>query len=121
LPKDRHESAKRMRRGISELSGNDVAVIVPDTEIAHTDYFRSKEVTIGSSGIRRISNKFGSKERFGREKFGGPDVMGDESAGTAALLEGQVSEGIPIVVVWELAYGMGTGIRMAKSYSHRRS
>ena len=76
LPKDRHESAKRMRTGISELSGNDVAVIVADTEIAHTDYFRSKEVTIGSSGIRRISNKFGSKERFGREKFGGPDVMG---------------------------------------------
>jgi coenzyme F420-0:L-glutamate ligase / coenzyme F420-1:gamma-L-glutamate ligase len=120
LPKDSDESAKKIRKVISDLCGKDVAVVVTDTELAYTDYFGSKEVAIGFSGIRPVSNKFGSKERFGREKFGGADVIVDELANAAALLEGQTSEGIPVVIVRGLAYDRGGDNRVSFSPEIRR-
>ena len=120
LPKDSDESAKKIRKGISDLCGKDVAVVVTDTELAYTDYFGSKEVAIGFSGIRPVSNKFGSKERFGREKFGGADVIVDELANAAALLEGQTSEGIPVVIVRGLIYDRSGDNRVSFSPEIRR-
>lgn len=115
LPKDPSSSAKKIRERILKLSGKNVAVILTDTEIAYTDNFGSKEVAIGFSGIRPLSNKFGSKERFGREKFGGADVVVDEIACAAALLEGQTSEGIPVVIIRGLDYDRGDEFK--KSFS----
>ena len=109
LPKDPNASAKRIREELAKISGKDVAVVVTDTEIAYTNFFGSTEVAIGTSGIRPVSNKFGSKERFGREKFGGADVIADELACAAALLEGQTSEGIPVVIIRGLEYDKGDG------------
>ena len=111
LPKDPKISAKNIREEITQLCGKDVAVVLTDTELAYTDYFGSKEVAIGFSGIRPVSNKFGSKERFGRDKFGGADIVVDELAGAAALLEGQTSEGIPVVIVRGLEYDKQAMIR----------
>lgn len=107
LPKEPNASAKKIREAILKMTGKDIAVVLTDTEIAYTDNFGSKDVAIGFSGIRPISNKFGSKERFGREKFGGADVIVDELACAAALLEGQTSEGIPVVIIRGLDYDKG--------------
>ena len=51
-----------------------------------------------------MSQYFGSKDRFGKEKFGGADVIVDEIACAAGLLTGQTSEGIPVVIVKGLDY-----------------
>lgn len=104
LPLDPYSSARRIRDDVCSRSGKDVSVLVTDTEIAFTSFYGSTEVAIGYSGIRPISNRFGSKDRYGREKFGGADVIVDELACAAALLSGQTTEGIPVVI-------KGTGLR----------
>lgn len=104
LPKNSDASAKRIRDELCRLTGKDVSIIITDTEIAFTNFYGSTEVAIGHSGIRPVSNKFGSKDRFGTEKFGGADVIVDELACAAALISGQTSESIPIVIVRGLEY-----------------
>ena len=99
LPKAPSASAKKIREELTEITGKNVAVIVTDTEISYTNLYGSRDVAIGFSGIRPISRQFGSKDKFGREKFGGADIIVDELACAAALLEGQTSEGVPVVVV----------------------
>ena len=59
---------------------------------------------MGFSGIQPVSQLFGTRDRFGREKFGGADVVVDELGAASALLMGQTSEGIPVVVVKNLAF-----------------
>jgi coenzyme F420-0:L-glutamate ligase / coenzyme F420-1:gamma-L-glutamate ligase len=104
LPSNPNFSAKKIRENLSKQSGKDVAVVITDTEIAFTNIYGSSEIAIGYSGIRPVANRFGSKDRYGREKFGGADVIVDELACAAALLGGQTSEGIPVVIVRGLDY-----------------
>ncbi|MDG6996979.1 MAG: coenzyme F420-0:L-glutamate ligase, partial [Nitrososphaerota archaeon] len=99
LPKDPKASARRIREDFRKISGKNVAVVMTDTEIAYGNLYGSTEVAIGFSGIRPVSRLFGTKDRFGREKFGGADIIVDELACAAALLEGQTSEGVPVVIV----------------------
>ncbi len=110
LPKDPSSSAERIRHEISKIVGVNVAVVITDTEIAFTNFSGSTEVAIGYSGIRPVAQMFGSKDRFGREKFGGADIIVDELACAAALLAGQTSEGIPVVIVKGLKYPKEEGI-----------
>ena len=104
FPKDPKASAKKIREDLRKISGKNVAVVITDTEIAYGNLYGSTEVAIGFSGIRPVSRLFGSKDRFGREKFGGADIIVDELACAAALLEGQTSEGVPVVIVRGLDY-----------------
>jgi coenzyme F420-0:L-glutamate ligase / coenzyme F420-1:gamma-L-glutamate ligase len=104
LPLDPNESAYRIRRELIKWVGGDLAVVITDTEIAFTHAFGSIEVAIGFSGIRPVAQDFGSKDRFGKEKFGGADIIIDELASAAALLMGQTSEGIPVTIVNGLKY-----------------
>jgi coenzyme F420-0:L-glutamate ligase / coenzyme F420-1:gamma-L-glutamate ligase len=104
LPLDPNESAYRIRRELIKWVGGDLAVVITDTEIAFTHAFGSIEVAIGFSGIRPVAQDFGSKDRFGKEKFGGADIIIDELASAAALLMGQTSEGIPVAIVNGLKY-----------------
>ena len=71
FPKDPKASAKKIREDLRKISGKNVAVVITDTEIAYGNLYGSTEVAIGFSGIRPVSRLFGSKDRFGREKFGG--------------------------------------------------
>ena len=104
LPADSNRSADAIREGLSGLCGRDVAVIITDTEVTFTHLFGSQDVALGYSGIRPVAHLFGSKDRFGREKFGGADVIVDELAGASALLMGQTSEGVPVVIARGLKY-----------------
>lgn len=104
LPADPNRSAARIRQGLATLCGGDVAVIITDTEVAFTHLFGSQDIALGYSGIRPVACEFGSRDRYGREKFGGADVIVDELAGASALLMGQTSEGVPVVIVRGLKY-----------------
>ena len=104
LPKDPKASARKIREDFRKISGKNVAVVMTDTEIAYGNLYGSAEVAIGFSGIRPVSRLFGTKDRFGREKFGGADIIVDELACAAALLEGQTSEGVPVVIARGLEY-----------------
>ena len=113
LPADPSQSASSIRAGLSRICGVDVAVVITDTEVAFTHLYGTVDIAVGFSGIEPVSQLFGSKDRFGREKFGGADVVVDELAAAAALLMGQTSEGIPVVVVSNLAYGKRRGDELA--------
>lgn len=104
LPADPSASASGIREELRKLSGADVAVVITDTEISFTHLYGTTDVAIGFSGIEPVSRRFGSPDRFGREKFGGADIVVDELAAAAALLMGQTSEGVPVVLVKNLAY-----------------
>lgn len=104
LPLNANGSAASISQGLSKLCGAEVSVVITDTEVAFTHLYGSMEVALGSSGIRPVTQFFGAKDRFGREKFGGADVVVDELAGAAALLMGQTAEGVPVVIAKNLKY-----------------
>jgi coenzyme F420-0:L-glutamate ligase/coenzyme F420-1:gamma-L-glutamate ligase len=104
LPLDANDSAASIGRGLRQLSGAEVSVVVTDSEVAFTHLYGSMDIALGSSGIRQVTQLFGAKDRFGREKFGGADVVVDELAGAAALLMGQTAEGVPVVIAKNLKY-----------------
>ncbi|MBI2832549.1 MAG: coenzyme F420-0:L-glutamate ligase [Chloroflexi bacterium] len=95
-PPDPDKAALELRQNIRKLTGKEVAVIISDT----TPYlFGSLDLPIGSSGIETVARKFAEKDRFGRPKYGGVDLIAYELTGAAALLIGQASEGIPVAVI----------------------
>lgn len=104
LPSSPNESASKIRKELTKHVGGDVAVVITDTEVAFTHIYGSTEVAVGFSGICPVAQCFASKDRFGREKFGGADVIVDELASASALLMGQTSEGIPVVIIRGLEY-----------------
>ena len=104
LPRDPSRSAGAIRAGLTSICGADVAVVITDTEVSFTHLFGTVDVAVGFSGIWPISRMFGTRDRFGREKFGGADIVVDELGAASALLMGQTSEGIPVVVVKNLSY-----------------
>ena len=107
LPEDPDRSAKELREKLEKETGRELAVIIADSELT----FRggSTDIAIGCSGIQHAETKFGGKDLFGNPKFGGLDMTGDEIAGGAALLFGQTSENIPVVVAKGLEYRRGEG------------
>jgi len=113
LPLDPSASARRIREGLAKMVGGNVAVVITDTEVAFAHLFGSMELAVGSSGISPVARGFAARDRFGREKFGGADVVVDEIACASALLMGQTAEGIPVVVVKGLKYPMGGELKTA--------
>lgn len=102
-PPNPDEEAHELKERIRELTGADVAVIVTDTEFSLTR-FGSMDIAIGCSGIRPVESKFGSKDLYWKEKFGGVDIIADELAAAAALLMRQTDEGIPVVLIRGVRY-----------------
>ena len=96
--------AENLRREVERLTGKRVAVVITDTEFNISGKVGSVDVAVGSSGIKPVTPLFGSKDIYGKPKFGGVDIIVDELASTAALLMGQTSEGIPVVIVRGLKY-----------------
>ncbi len=101
---DFDDEADRLRDRLEELTGLKLAVVIADTEFNLTGKVGSIDVAVGSSGIRPVAGGFGSKDLYGRPKFGGVDIVVDEIAAAAALLMGQTSEGVPVAIVRGLKY-----------------
>ncbi|RLG38588.1 MAG: hypothetical protein DRO01_06285 [Thermoproteota archaeon] len=97
-PPDPDAEAREIADRIRELTGARVGVVISDTDFAP---FRMGSVdwAIGVSGIDPVRRSFGDLDLYGKPKFGGVDLVADELAAAAALLMGQSSEGIPVVLV----------------------
>lgn len=96
---DFDEAAARLRKRIEELSGKRVGVVITDTESLLLYRGCSIDIAVGASGVPVVAKCFAEPDMYGRPKFGGVDCVADEIAAAAALLMGQTSEGIPVVIV----------------------
>lgn len=119
LPEDSDASARRLRAGIRELSGADIAVIVNDS---HGRAFRNGVIgtAIGVAGLEPVIEEFGWPDLFGYELQRTAVGQADELAAAASLMMGQSNEGIPAVVIrgapiHRAEGGMGTIIRSPES------
>ncbi len=101
---DFDEEARRIREEIERLTGCRVAVVISDTESNTSGKLGTIDVAVGASGIKPVTPYFASKDRYGKPKFGGIDIIVDEAASAAAMLMGQTSEGIPAVIIRGLKY-----------------
>lgn len=96
FPEDPDAEAAKIRAKIREITGKNVAVILADTEVIP---YGTIDTAVGSSGINPCSVMFGKKDKFGKPKFGGVDLVGVEMTAASALLFGQTDSGIPVTIV----------------------
>ncbi len=107
LPADPDASARRIREGIAEQTGKDVAVVLSDSEILGPG---TMDLAVGCSGIAAVDSNFGKTDLYGQPKVGGLDLIADELSAGSALLFGQADEQVPVVVVRGLEYDDGEGV-----------
>jgi coenzyme F420-0:L-glutamate ligase/coenzyme F420-1:gamma-L-glutamate ligase len=96
LPEEPDDEARKIREQIQKLCGKEAAVILADTEMIPLG---TMDFAVGSSGIEPISKMFGTKDLFGKPKFGGIDLTAYELTSASALLFGQTGAGIPAVII----------------------
>ena len=96
FPENPDGEALKIRKEIQKISGKNVAVILADTELIP---YGTIDVAVGSSGINPCSIMFGKKDKFGKPKFGGVDLVGLELTAASALLFGQTDAGIPVTII----------------------
>ncbi len=96
LPENPDDEAAKIRTEIRELAGRNIAVIIADTEVIP---YGTIDAAIGSAGINPCSMMFGKKDKFGKPKFGGFDVIALEMTAASALLFGQTDSGIPVAII----------------------
>jgi len=98
LPRDPDESARRIRRRIKEITGNDVAVIISDT---HGRALRRGEINIaiGVAGIKPIRDRRKERDLFGYTLKIKQTAVADELCSAAELVIGQADEGIPAAII----------------------
>jgi coenzyme F420-0:L-glutamate ligase / coenzyme F420-1:gamma-L-glutamate ligase len=96
LPENPDVEAAKIRKEIQKITGKNVAVILADTELVP---YGTIDVAVGSSGINPCSIMFGKKDKFGKPKFGGVDLIGIELTAASALLFGQTDSGIPAAII----------------------
>ncbi len=96
FPDNPDGEALKIRENIEEITGKKIAVLLADTELIP---YGTVDAAVGSSGINPCSIMFGKKDKFGKPKFGGVDLVGLEMAAASALLFGQTDSGIPVTII----------------------
>jgi coenzyme F420-0:L-glutamate ligase/coenzyme F420-1:gamma-L-glutamate ligase len=98
LPENPDESASRIREGLREIFGKDVAVIINDS---HGRPFREGAigVALGISGLDPLVRYAGKKDLYGYELKTSVEAVADELSSAATLLMGQSDEGRPVVII----------------------
>ena len=96
FPDDPDGEALKIRKEIQKISGKNIAVVLADTELV---LYGTIDVAVGSSGINPCSLMFGKKDKFGKPKFGGVDLVSWEMTSASALLFGQTDAGIPVTII----------------------
>jgi coenzyme F420-0:L-glutamate ligase/coenzyme F420-1:gamma-L-glutamate ligase len=107
MPLDPDVSAANMKAALDDAFGGPIGVVVTDT---HGRPFRRGNigVAIGVAGFEGVVDMIGSHDLFGRELSATVIALADELAAAAALVSGETSEGLPIVLV------RGVTLRIAK-------
>jgi coenzyme F420-0:L-glutamate ligase/coenzyme F420-1:gamma-L-glutamate ligase len=96
FPEDPDAEAAKIRAETRKLTGKNIAVVLADTEMIP---YGTVDNAVGSSGINPCSIMFGKKDKFGKPKFGGVDLVGLEMTAASALLFGQTDSGIPVTII----------------------
>lgn len=96
FPENPDGEALKIRKEIEKIAGKKIAVILTDTELIP---YGTIDIAVGSSGVNPCSIMFGKKDKFGKPKFGGIDLVGLELTAASALLFGQTDSGIPVTII----------------------
>ena len=108
LPEDPDASAERIRAGLRERTGCDVAVIVSDS-FGRPFRQGTVDVALGVSGLTPLLDLRGVRDRVGYELHATQIAVADELAAAAELVLGKVA-GIPAAVVRGIdVRGAGSG------------
>lgn len=102
LPKDPDASAARIRAGLRDEAGVDVAVIITDT-MGRPWRNGLVDVAIGAAGIAVLDDHRGRTDPHGRTLEMTITAVGDEIASAAELVKGKLG-GVPVAVVRGLRY-----------------
>jgi coenzyme F420-0:L-glutamate ligase/coenzyme F420-1:gamma-L-glutamate ligase len=97
LPEDPDGSAERIRAGLGERLGRDVAVVVTDT-FGRPWRRGLVNVAIGCAGLPALVDLRGTTDAGGRVLEATVVALADEVAATAGLVMGK-AEGVPVAVV----------------------
>ena len=116
FPENPDAEAAKIRKEIQKIAGKNIAVILADTELVP---YGTIDIPVGSSGIDPCPMVFGKKDKFGRPKFGGADLVGLEMTAASALLFGQTDSGIPVTIIrgYEYQFNETKNISSAPHYS----
>lgn len=107
LPEDPDASARRLRKGLGELTGASPAVLVTDS-FGRPWRDGITDVTIGAAGIDVLADLRGTADADGRELHATVVAVADELASAAELAAGKAS-GQPVVVVRGYRYARPSG------------
>ena len=96
FPENPDGEALKIRKEIEKIAGKNIAVVLADTELIP---YGTIDIAVGSSGVNPCSIMYGKKDKFGKPKFGGIDLVGLELTAASALLFGQTDSGIPVTII----------------------
>jgi coenzyme F420-0:L-glutamate ligase / coenzyme F420-1:gamma-L-glutamate ligase len=97
LPEDPDASAARLRDGLRELTGADVAVIVSDS-FGRAWRQGTTDVAIGCAGLQPLLDLHGERDAAGYELHATVIAVADELAGAAELVRGKLDH-VPLAVI----------------------
>jgi len=98
LPKDPDASCDLIRHGINQRLGVKVGIIVNDS-VGRAWRIGTTGHAIGVAGLPAVIDLRGELDMFGKELLVSEQAVADELASAASLLQGQASEGMPVVVI----------------------
>lgn len=107
LPLDPDDSARRLRAGLRERLGVDVAVIVSDS-FGRTWRLGIVNVAIGVAGLQPLIDYRGQPDNDGRTMNATVMAVADELAASAELVTGKLDR-TPVVVIRGYAYDHAAG------------
>jgi coenzyme F420-0:L-glutamate ligase/coenzyme F420-1:gamma-L-glutamate ligase len=101
LPEDPDASARRIRAGLRERTGLNVAVLVSDT-FGRPWRNGLTDVAIGAAGLAPLHDLRGRDDAYGNRLDATITAVADELASAAELVKGKL-DGVPVAVVRGLA------------------
>jgi coenzyme F420-0:L-glutamate ligase/coenzyme F420-1:gamma-L-glutamate ligase len=108
MPREPDASAAALKAALDAAFAGPIGVVVTDT---HGRPFRRGNigVAVGVAGFEAVIDMVGSRDLFGRELKATIVPIADEIAAASALVSGETSEGLPVVLVRGLSLPAATG------------
>ena len=105
LPLDPDASARRIRQGVREATGAEVAVIISDT-FGRPWREGAANVAVGAAGLEALWDYRGQKDDYGRELHSTTIAVADELASAAELVTNKLAR-VPIAIIRGYPYQQG--------------
>ncbi|MHA1627299.1 MAG: coenzyme F420-0:L-glutamate ligase [Candidatus Asgardarchaeia archaeon] len=120
-PENCDKIAKEIRDEIYRLSGNDVGVVIADSE-GRILRRGTVGIAVGTSGVKVLENNCGAPDRYGNPKVNGWRAIADLIASLGVLVMGETNENCPAVVIRGLfVRGVGNSRILSYNYNEVKS